>query len=132
MAKVTKEKIDETVDRILKTDHLLDIKRDLKREGYSGAQASRIVKEARDFIKAYTTEGDGLQRDLNIYRLNDIVLNSPNADEVISAIDKLNKMYGLYTTKVELNKDVRFVLGNEDDDWLEYDGETEETEAEKS
>lgn len=132
MAKVTKEKIDETVDRILKTDHLLDIKRDLKKEGYSGAQASRIVKEARDFIKAYTTEGDGLQRDLNIYRLNDIVLNSPNADEVISAIDKLNKMYGLYTTKVELNKDVRFVLGNEDDDWLEYDGETEETEAEKS
>ena len=132
MAKVTKEKIDEAVDRILKTDHLLDIKRDLKREGYSGAQASRIVKEARDFIKAYTTEGDGLQRDLNIYRLNDIVLNSPNADEVISAIDKLNKMYGLYTTKVELNKDVRFVLGNEDDDWLEYDGETEETEAEKS
>lgn len=132
MAKVTKEKIDETVDRILKTDHLLDIKRSLKKEGYSGAQASRIVKEARDFIKAYTTEGDGLQRDLNIYRLNDIVLNSPNADEVISAIDKLNKMYGLYTTKVELNKDVRFVLGNEDDDWLEYDGETEETEAEKS
>ena len=131
MAKVTKEKIDETVDRILKTDHLLDIKRSLKKEGYSGAQASRIVKEARDFIKAYTTEGDGLQRDLNIYRLNDIVLNSPNADEVISAIDKLNKMYGLYTTKVELNKDVRFVLGNEDDDWLEYDGETEETEAEK-
>lgn len=126
--KVSNEVIERTIDDILKTEHLLDIKRKLRDEGYSGTQINSIVKKAKDFIKEYTADTFDIQKEMIVYRLNEISLNANQATDALSALDKLAKIIGAYNTKISLDKEVTFVLGTEFDEWKDIDlDEAEET-----
>ena len=128
--KINNEVVERTIDDILKTEHLLDIKRKLKSEGYSGTQVNTIVKKAKDFIKEYTSDTWDIQKEMIVYRLNEISLNATQTSDVLSALDKLAKIIGAYTTKVSLDKDVTFVLGTDLDEWKNIDLDETEEDAE--
>lgn len=128
--KITEEIVRETAYRMLENaSDFKDYKQELKKKGYSGTQVLSIMEQAKDFIKTTTEDLLEIQKEINVLRLNRIAESKSalNADKV-KAVDLLNKMINAYTLKVELNKDFKFILGTDEDDWTADNDITEEAE----
>lgn len=121
--KITSQTIKDAADRIAATNSVAEVRTELNEQGYTEKQINDIVKQAKEKIKAEADDISEIQKELNIYRLNLTATNDRVQDKnKLAAIDILNKLNGLYTQKIELNKDFKFVLGDvEDDGFLRTD-----------
>jgi hypothetical protein len=125
--KITAQTIKDAADRIAATNSVAELRTELNEQGYTEKQINDIIKQAKEKIKAEADDISEIQKELNIYRLNLTATNDRVQDKnKLAAIDILNKLNGLYTQKIELNKDFKFVLGDEaDDGFLRTDIERE-------
>jgi len=115
--KITEETIKYAVSGIIQKNSLQQIRAELAEKKYTAKQIDEVVMQAKERIKAMAKDVTDIQRELNVYRLN-LLATDPNAPrrEQLTAIDLLNKMNAFYTTKVELDRNFKFVLGDESDD----------------
>lgn len=130
MAKVTEEIVRETAYRMLENaSDFRDYKQELRKKGFGGSQVLSIMEQAKQFIKTTTEDLLEIQKEINVLRLNRIAenKNTLNADK-LKAVDLLNKMINAYILKVELNKDFKFILGTDEDDWTRDNDITKEAE----
>lgn len=130
MAKVTEEIVRETAYIMLENaSDLKDYKQELRKKGFGGSQVLSIMEQAKQFIKTTTEDLLQIQKEINVLRLNRIAenKNTLNADK-LKAVDLLNKMINAYILKVELNKDFKFILGTDEDDWTRDNDITKEAE----
>lgn len=125
--KITKDTIKNAADSIAKTNSVAALRTELSEAGFNEKQINEIITQAKEKIKADAEEVSDIQKELNIYRLNLTATDSKTQDKnKLAAIDILNKLNGLYTTKLELNHDFKFILGDESDDgFLKTDIERE-------
>ena len=125
--KVTKDTIKNAADTIARTNSTAALRTELSEAGYSEKQINEIISQAKEKIKADADDVSDIQKELNIYRLNLTATDSKTQDKnKLAAIDILNKLNGLYTTKLELNHDFKFIWGDETDDgFLKTDIERE-------
>lgn len=127
MARITEELTRNLALRMLKDTNWSSVKEELKKKGYSGSQVLKVIESAKQYIKEMTESLKDVQSEINMLRLNAIAdnRNTLNADK-IKAVDLLNKMMGNYSQKIELNRDVTFILGDMGDDWVNNNERTKE------
>ena len=115
--KITDDVIKYAVSGIIQKNSLQQIRAELAEKKYTAKQIDEVVMQAKERIKAMAKDVTDIQRELNVYRLN-LLATDPNAPrrEQLTAVDLLNKMNAFYTTKVELDRNFKFVLGDESDD----------------
>ena len=87
------------------TPPLRELRKRMYADKVNGSRINRIINanDVKDIVY-----------DLNLLRLTDIADNTPQPPDQLSAIDKLNKMVGAYTTNINLAENVRFILGDEE------------------
>lgn len=119
MAKVTEEIIDKIASMMLNSESYQALNKYISQDGYSAQQRDKIIAEAKERIRSMCRTTQDIQREINLYRLNDIV-RQPNStfNDKLKAIDLLNKMNGEYTQQIELKTDCKFILGVEQDDFV--------------
>ena len=117
MAKITDKTVNETQERILQGNDLVDIRRDLRAAGYSGTQVNDVVLKAKEAIRERTEELKDILPELNLYRLNQLYITSINANVKDRAyiVREINQMLGLYKQEVDLNVGFNFVIDENDD-----------------
>lgn len=96
------------------TPPLRELRQQMYADKVNGSRINRIINEAKEKIKTDANDVKDITYDLNLLRLTDIADNTPQPPDQLSAIDKLNKMVGAYTTNINLAENVRFILGDEE------------------
>ena len=96
------------------TPPLRELRKQMYADKVNGSRINRIITEAKEKIKTDANDVKDITYDLNLLRLTDIADNTPQPPDQLSAIDKLNKMVGAYTTNINIAENVRFILGDEE------------------
>lgn len=114
--KITEETIKKAVAEIIKHNNLQKVRTDLE-GNFSKKDVDKIILQAKEKIKELARDVSDIQRELNVYRLNLMATDelAPRREQ-LTAIDLLNKMNAYYTQKIELDRNFKFVLGDESDD----------------
>ena len=129
-----KKKAETKKDKWIKkcVDALIDGKMNLRQlrkalvaDSISGTQRKSILAAAYKIIHGDAEEVKKIAVDLNILRLNDIADTAQQPTDKISAMDKMNKMLGAYNVNIDIQQNVRFVLGDADglENGFNYDDE---------
>lgn len=121
MAKVTPDIIDETVDNLLHSIPTAEIRKLLwKQHRLANNQIDNVIKQSKEKIQTICHTDNDTERMINMYVLRNIISNdSTNNSDRLKAVDILNRMMGQYTERIELNTEMKFVLGTEEDDWTD-------------
>lgn len=129
MARLTDDIMEQVVQKILEGEEIRSIRSWLNCElKFSNSQMNSIIPKAKDIIRERMEETNDIQKELNIYRLNNIAKTGANQDR-LKAIDLLNKMGQYYVQKIELSRDVKFILGEEGDEWMPQENITKKIKA---
>lgn len=107
---------------------LRQLRKGMGEDSISGTQQKKIIAAANRIIHGEADEIKDIALDLNILRLNDIADTANQTTDKISAMDKINKMLGAYNVNIDIQQNVRFVLGDADglENGFKYDDEETE------
>lgn len=107
---------------------LRQLRKGMGADSISGTQQKKIIAAANKIIHGEADEIKDIALDLNILRLNDIADTANQTTDKISAMDKINKMLGAYNVNIDIQQNVRFVLGDADglENGFKYDDEETE------
>lgn len=107
---------------------LRQLRKGMGADSISGTQQKKIIAAANKIIHGEADEIKDIALDLNILRLNDIADTATQTTDKISAMDKINKMLGAYNVNIDIQQNVRFVLGDADglENGFKYDDEQTE------
>lgn len=93
---------------------LRELKQMMREDGMSGKTINTCIKEVKERIKNEANDLKDVSYDLNLLKLYDIVDTANQPTDMISALDKINKMTGSYTTNINIQDKIRFILGDEE------------------
>lgn len=107
---------------------LRQLRKGMGADSISGTQQKKIIAAANKIIHGEADDIKDIALDLNILRLNDIADTANQTTDKISAMDKINKMLGAYNVNIDIQQNVRFVLGDADglENGFKYDDEETE------
>ena len=133
MGKVTKEILQETLDKIVEGKDLKKIKGELRTNfGFSGTQINNVILKAKGLLHEACTELKDILPDLNLYRLNQLYVSSVNLNpkDRAAIVKEMNTMIGLYKQEINVNMDYTFVIGSDDEVKVKLPGSEDVQDAE--
>lgn len=117
MAKVTDKTIDQVEQELLNGTEVKMIRRRLGKENYCTQQINKIIVDAKEQLKVRVGELKDILPDLNLYRLNELFINSTTASarDRAAIVKEMNTMLGVYNQTVDLDVNFSFVITEDDE-----------------
>lgn len=117
MAKVNDKVIDQVEEELLNGMEVKLIRKRLYKEKYCTQQIDSIIVAAKEQLKIRVGELKDILPDINLYRLNELFITSPDASprDRAAIVKEMNTMLGVYNQTVDLDVNFSFVITEDDE-----------------